>query len=97
MLGDVCDFDEIQTGKRREGLFTAMFNWGGKAAISAFSLILGIIIDLSHFKPDLPMQSAQTVKILLLACSVFPIPFLALCAYFTIRFPLSPEKIKDLR
>jgi len=25
------------------------------------------------------------------------IPFLALCAYFTIRFPLSPEKIKDLR
>ncbi len=97
MLGDVCDFDEIQTGKRREGLFTAMFNWGGKAAISAFSLILGIIIDLSHFKPDLPMQSEQTVKILLLACSVFPIPFLALCAYFTIRFPLSPEKIKDLR
>jgi GPH family glycoside/pentoside/hexuronide:cation symporter len=97
MLGDVCDIDQIQNGTRREGVFTAMFNWGIKAAIASCSLLLGIIIDFSGFNAELPQQSHFTVTALFVACALVPLPFLLACVYMTIKFPLSPERIAELR
>lgn len=97
MLGDVCDLDEVENGTRREGIFTAMFNWGTKAAIAIFGLLLGAIIDFSGFNASLPEQSHLTVKILMMACALGPLPLLAGCIYLTLKFPLSPEVIANLR
>jgi GPH family glycoside/pentoside/hexuronide:cation symporter len=97
MLGDVCDIDQIQNGTRREGVFTAMFNWGIKAAIASCSLLLGIVIDFSGFNAELPQQSHFTMTALFVACALVPLPFLLACVYMTIKFPLSPERIAELR
>ncbi len=97
MLAEACDLDEIENGSRREGVFTAMYNWGIKVAIAACGLIGGILIDLSHFDAKLPVQTPDTISTLTMAFALSPVIFLAICIYLTWIFPLSPEKIRMMR
>jgi GPH family glycoside/pentoside/hexuronide:cation symporter len=97
MLAEACDMDEIDNGVRREGVFTAMYNWGIKVAIALTGLIGGALIDFSKFDPQLAIQSPRTVSILTYSMAVVPMLFLGLCILLTWIFPLNPEKIKRLR
>ena len=45
MLADVCDLDELQTGKRREGTFGAIYWWMIKLGQAAASLISGVLLN----------------------------------------------------
>ena len=97
MLADVCDLDEIQNGERREGIFSSIFNWGIKVAMSVSSVMAGIAIDWSGFSAALTSQSEFTIGFLRWFFALGPIPFFAASIYLVCIFPLSPEKIKELR
>ena len=97
MLADVCDYDEIKTGLRREGVFTAMYNWGIKVAISLIGVCAGLAITHSGFDPKLEHQAPGTAESLIWIFSLGPIPFFILCIVLTVTFPLTPEKIQALR
>ncbi len=97
MLADACDYDEIQNGVRREGIFTAMYNWGIKVAVAMIGVMSGLVIDNSGFVATLAEQSASTKAILTWSFALGPIPFFAACAVMTWYFPLSAEKIQAMR
>jgi GPH family glycoside/pentoside/hexuronide:cation symporter len=46
MLAVVADQDELQTGRRREGLFFGLTNFGEKVASGAAFLVAGVLLDL---------------------------------------------------
>lgn len=97
MLADVCDYDEIKTGVRREGVFTAMYNWGIKVAISMIGVCAGLAITFSGFNSELINQAPRTAEILRWVFALGPVPFFIICIILTITFPLTPEKIQVLR
>ena len=97
MLADACDYDEIQNGVRREGIFTAMYNWGIKVAVAMIGVMSGLVIDNSGFVATLAEQSESTKAILTWSFALGPIPFFAACAIMTWYFPLSAEKIQRMR
>ena len=97
MLADVCDHDQIVNGTRREGLFTALFQWGGKLAGALIMVLSGLMIDASQFQPDLAVQSPATITYLRWAFALTPLPFLLAAIVCTVRFPLSPERNAHLR
>lgn len=97
MLADACDYDEIQNGVRREGIFTAMYNWGIKVAVAMIGVMSGLVIDNSGFVATLAEQSESTKAILTWSFALGPIPFFMACAVMTWYFPLSAEKIQALR
>ena len=97
MLADVCDHDHIVHGTHREGLFTALFQWGGKLAGAALMVLSGVMIDASQFRPAQVLQSPETVSFLRWAFALTPLPFLVAAIFCTIRFPLSPEGNARLR
>ena len=97
MLADACDYDEIQNGIRREGIFTAMYNWGIKVAVAMIGVMSGLVIDNSGFVATLAEQSESTKAILTWSFALGPIPFFAACAIMTWYFPLSAEKIQLMR
>jgi glycoside/pentoside/hexuronide:cation symporter, GPH family len=97
MLAEVCDLDEIENGTRREGVFTAMFNWGNKFSMAFVSMLGGSMIDLSGFRGSLTTQSPETISFLRWVFAVGPIPFLLLAIYFTIKFPLNSTLIKNMK
>jgi GPH family glycoside/pentoside/hexuronide:cation symporter len=52
MTADVCDIDELATGKRREGIFGAIYWWMVKFGFAVAGLLTGAIMTLVDFVPD---------------------------------------------
>ena len=59
MTADVIDIDEINTGKRREGIFGAIYWWMVKVGFGIAGALSGVIITVVGFSPDLTTQDQQ--------------------------------------
>ena len=53
MTADVIDVDELNTGKRREGIFGAIYWWMVKVGYGIAGALSGVIITIVGFNPDL--------------------------------------------
>jgi GPH family glycoside/pentoside/hexuronide:cation symporter len=73
MTADVCDLDELATGKRREGIFGAIYWWMVKLGFAVAGLASGGIMALVAFTPGAPVQPAGAVDGLRLFYSGVPI------------------------
>jgi GPH family glycoside/pentoside/hexuronide:cation symporter len=60
MLADVIDADELATGARREGTYSAAWGFSFKAG-SAFTILLtGVALELSGFQPNVEQGAAAS-------------------------------------
>ncbi len=73
MTADVCDLDELATGKRREGIFGAIYWWMVKFGFAIAGLLSGAIMSFVDFTPGAAMQPAGAVDGLRLFYSGVPI------------------------
>jgi GPH family glycoside/pentoside/hexuronide:cation symporter len=64
MISDVCDYDELKTHKRREGVFGAIYWWMVKVGMALAGLLTGIMLKGSGF--DVALGAGQSTKTLLL-------------------------------
>ncbi|MEC8556612.1 MAG: MFS transporter [Planctomycetota bacterium] len=68
MISDVCDYDELQTGQRREGVFGAIYWWMVKVGMALALLLTGYLLNYAEFitpEPDATEPVVQSVKTLL--------------------------------
>ena len=73
MTADVCDLDELATGKRREGIFGAIYWWMVKFGFAIAGLLSGAIMSFVGFAPGAATQAAGAVDGLRLFYSGVPI------------------------
>lgn len=73
MTADVCDLDELATGKRREGIFGAIYWWMVKLGFAVAGLASGAIMAFVAFTPGAAVQPAGAVDGLRLFYSGVPI------------------------
>ncbi len=71
MTADVIDIDELNSGKRREGIFGAIYWWMVKVGFAIAGALSGIIIAVVGFNPDLPTTEQQSAVDGLLAFFCF--------------------------
>lgn len=86
MLPDVIEFDELASGRRREGLFYALFTFGQKVAGSAGVFANAIIIAAFNYQQGSSEQTSETLRGLSLmigpvAASVFGLAILFVWLY----------------
>lgn len=60
MTADVIDLDELNSGKRREGIFGAIYWWMVKVGFAIAGALSGVIISVVGFTPDVPTVDQQT-------------------------------------
>ena len=60
MTADVCDVDELNTGKRREGILGAVYWWMVKFGNAFAGLLGGLTMWLVGFDPSAVTDSAMT-------------------------------------
>lgn len=84
MTADVCDLDELATGKRREGIFGAIYWWMVKFGFAIAGLLSGAIMSVVAFTPGAAVQPAGAVDGLRLFYSGVPI-FGTLLAMWVMR------------
>ncbi len=61
MTSDVIDLDELNTGKRREGVFGAIYWWMVKFGVALAGALSGLILDLIGFNATISPQSEMTL------------------------------------
>lgn len=92
MLPDVVEFDELETGKRREGLIYAIFTFAQKIAFAIGVFLNGQVQELSGYVPDAAVQSETALLgIKFMVGPVAAVTF-ALALVLVWRFPITQEK-----
>lgn len=97
MLGDVCDADELDTGLRREGIYSASLEFGKKVAIGLSTLLSGYVLAATGFDQKIAVQTGETIfalrigYILIIGLSL---GISVLCIWF---YPLTHEHTAEVR
>jgi GPH family glycoside/pentoside/hexuronide:cation symporter len=98
MTADVVDYDELQSGQRRESAYTATFSWVMKVGMMLSMLIGGPLLELTGF--DAKLGGHQSPEAILGIRYLFAgIPVVALViAFLLIRlYPLDTERMRVIR
>lgn len=97
MTADVCDLDELNTGKRREGIFGAIYWWMVKFGFAIAGLLTGVIMSTVGFTPGAATQSEGAVTGLRLFFSGIPIAGTLIAIFVMWTYDLNEEKAHQIK
>jgi GPH family glycoside/pentoside/hexuronide:cation symporter len=103
MIADVCDYDELQTHQRREGVFGAIYWWMVKVGMALAGLLSGILLKASGFitpSPDAALavvQSAKTLFLLRVFDIGISIATSAIAIIIMATYTITEEKAHEIR
>jgi glycoside/pentoside/hexuronide:cation symporter, GPH family len=97
MMADVCDLDELKTGLRREGMYGAVFTFLVKLGLAGVMALSGVILGLAGFDQNLKLQTPETILKLRVLFMLLPLGTLAAALILTVKYPLSREKMQQIR
>jgi glycoside/pentoside/hexuronide:cation symporter, GPH family len=96
MTADVCDLDELATGKRREGIFGAIYWWMVKFGFAIAGLLSGAIMSLVDFTPGAAAQPQGAVDGLRLFYSGVPIVGTLLAMWIMRNYDLDEQRAREV-
>jgi GPH family glycoside/pentoside/hexuronide:cation symporter len=97
MTADVCDMDELASGKRREGVFGAIYWWMVKFGFAIAGLLTGVIMSAVAFEAGAATQPEGAVTGLRLFFSGIPICGTLIAMWIMKDYDLSEEKAKEIK
>lgn len=98
MVADICDDDELKTGVRREGMYSAVYSNVMKIGVSVGLLMTGFILNASGFRAELgAAQSAQALIIMRVCFAVIPVAGLLLGLLCVSRYKITAEQAAETK
>jgi GPH family glycoside/pentoside/hexuronide:cation symporter len=102
MLPDVVDYDELQTGQRREGVYYGLFVFMQNVGLTGVLAASAWVLELAgYINPDVAgtfVTQPETVHLALrLMVSVFPALLIALSVPLAIAYPISRQHFESMR
>ena len=97
MTADVCDMDELSSGKRREGIFGAIYWWMVKFGFAIAGLLTGVIMAAVGFDSGAATQTESAITGLRIAFSGLPIAGTLIAIWVMWDYDLSEEKANQVK
>ena len=103
MISDVCDYDELESNKRREGVFGAIYWWMVKVGMALALLVSGYLLVASGFITPQPgstvivVQSDQTMLCLRVFDVVIPIITSTIALLIMSTYEITEDKARKTR
>jgi GPH family glycoside/pentoside/hexuronide:cation symporter len=97
MTADVCDMDELESGKRREGVFGAIYWWMVKFGFAIAGLLTGVIMSVVAFKAGAPTQPEGAVTGLRIFFSGVPILGTLVAMWVMRNYDLTEQKAREIK
>jgi len=100
VMPDICDIDELESGSRREGLFSAVMSFVSKIENSICMLLGGYLLAMSGFNTQLAKQMGQQAPEVLsnlrwLGFTPY-IVFSGVAFFIALRFPITQKMMEDV-
>ena len=97
MIADVCDYDELRFGHRREGVFAAVYGWLFKTGLALGALAAGVILAKIGFDKKVDViPSEETLQMMRMIYSLIPGLIFFLTAVLFSFYPLTKEKMLEV-
>lgn len=98
MISDVCDYDELETHQRREGVFGAIYWWMVKVGMALAGLLTGVLLKASGFDVALGAgQAEQTLFLIRIFDVGIPIVTSAIALWIIASYSITEEKAYEIR
>lgn len=98
MGADVIDYDELESGKRREGAFSASGSWIMKAGMAVGIGLSGVLLSVIGFDAKLGGDQPEAVLFMIrLLLAGIPVIGLLIALAALGRFGLTAEKVHEIR
>lgn len=98
IAADVMDYDELESGQRREGAFSACKSWVMKVGMAVGTLVSGEVLARIGFEAKLGgAQPAHALIMLRVLLATIPICGFGLALTALHRFPLTPSAMATIR
>lgn len=97
MTADICDFDEVETGRRREGMYGAVSGWIVKVGVGLVTCITGVVVSLAGVDPKAATQTASAVFNLRVLFVAIPCVFLIAALIVGAFYPITEKATREAR
>ena len=98
MVADVCDLDELQTGTRREGMFSGIYWWIQKLGQAGASILSGVLLVWTGFNVALGANQSAHALLYMRLCDIgIPIVTSLAAIFIIMTFDISEAKACDIR
>ncbi|NIX65628.1 MFS transporter [Gaetbulibacter sp. S0825] len=97
MTADVIDLDELQTGKRREGVFGAIYWWMVKFGFGIAGGLSGVIFSIIGFESGALTQTEEAITGLRLFFSGLPIFGTLIALYVMYDYDIDEKRANEIR
>lgn len=97
MTADVCDMDELTSGKRREGIFGAIYWWMVKFGFAIAGLLTGVIMSLVGFNAGAETQADGAITGLRIFFSGIPILGTLIAMWVMKSYDLTEVKANEIK
>lgn len=101
LLPDVVDHDELQTGRRREGIFYGFFVFLQKFGIAVGLFVQGQVLEWTGYVQAtggvIPQQPDSALFAVRFLASIVPIVFLVLSMVAVYKNPITREKLAEIQ
>ncbi len=98
MIPEACDYDELQTGTRREGMFSAVYSWTFKLGTALSMIGSGYILKFSGFDAKLGGdQTADALWWMRVLFSVMPALGIIGAMFLLWIFPITEAKAYEIQ
>ncbi|MGH0030953.1 MAG: MFS transporter [Myxococcota bacterium] len=89
LKAEIVDYDELQTGERKEGIYFAAWTFASKLAAGIMAFVAGWVLELAGFVPDGEVQSDRVQWAMLLLAGGMPLAGFSIGALAFTRFSLN--------
>ncbi|MBN1327657.1 MAG: MFS transporter [Candidatus Cloacimonetes bacterium] len=97
MTSDVMDLDELNSGKRREGVFGAIYWWMVKFGFAIAGLLSGVIMSVVGFDASASVQPEHAITGLRIFYSGVPILGTSIALLLMRKYDLTEELANEVR
>jgi len=99
IIADICDIDELKTGRRREGMFGAMYAWVTKAGLAGTLILTGFMLNLSGYTSSaiFRYQEITTVNSMRMMYMIVPAITAILAFFVMLSTPISEKHMHEVR
>ena len=95
MVADVCDEDELRTGRRREGIYGAAYALLEKLGVTTGFFLAGTVATICGYSAGVP--SPETLHKMWLAAIFVPVAGMVLAALLIALYPLTHRRMVEIR
>ncbi len=97
MNADICDEEELRTGKRREGIYYAVYGWWWKVGVAIATVIGGYLLKVTGYNANLAKQTVSTTFWLRFCEIGLPAAFCVVAIVILTRYPLTENRAYEVK